>query len=88
MTREEFNKLSKEEVAQRISERENAAINRINKEIDDCKMAYKIQDTEGNIFVFGGIENGFPLYRGNGGSKHIHDLQGYVTIEKYLEVAR
>lgn len=59
---------------------------RINKEIDSCNMAYKIKDYEGNTFVFGGIENGFPWYRGNGGSKHIFDLQGYEVIEKYIQL--
>lgn len=56
---------------------------KINKEIDSCNMAYKIMDSEGNTFIFSGIENGFPLYRGNKGSKHIFDLQGYTVIEKY-----
>ncbi|WP_240416558.1 hypothetical protein [Paenibacillus periandrae] len=59
---------------------------RINKEINSCGMAYKIADCEGNIFVFAGLENGFPLYRGNRGSKHIFQLQGYEVIEKYLEL--
>jgi hypothetical protein len=59
---------------------------RINKEIDSCKMAYKIKDSEGNIFVFGCLQNGFPLYRGIGGSKHIFDLQGYEIIQKYCEL--
>jgi len=57
---------------------------RINKEIDSCKMAYKIRDLEGNIFVFGGIENGFSWYRGIGGSKHITDLRGFEIMEKYI----
>lgn len=59
---------------------------RINKEIDKCGMAYKVMDREGNTFVFAGIENGFPLYRGRGGSKHIFDLQGLEVIEKYIEL--
>lgn len=59
---------------------------RINKEIDSCNMAYKIRDTEGNVFCFGGIENGHPWYRGIGGSKHIFDLQGYEIIEKYIKL--
>lgn len=60
--------------------------NRINKEIDTCKMAYKIKDYEDNVFVFGGIENGFPWYRGIGGSKHIFDLTGYKVLEKYCKL--
>lgn len=59
---------------------------RINKEIDKHSMAYKIRDSEGNIFVFGGIENGFPWYRGSGSSKHIFDLLGYEVIEKYCKL--
>lgn len=59
---------------------------RINKEIDSCGMAYKIKDREGNTFVFGGLENGFPWYRGNGGSCHIFDLKGFEVIEKYIEL--
>lgn len=59
---------------------------RINKEIDMHNMAYKIKDKEGNTFVFGGIENGFPWYRGSGGSKHIFDLFGYEVIEKYCKL--
>ena len=56
---------------------------RINKEIDMCGMAYKIKDKEGNQFVFAGLENGFPLYSGKRGQKHIFDLIGYEVIEKY-----
>jgi len=59
---------------------------RINNEIDACKMAYKIQDNEGNRFVFGGIENGFPWYRTRGGSKHIFDLNGYEVLEQYCKL--
>lgn len=58
--------------------------NSINKAIDNVDMAYKIKDKEGNIFVFGGIENGFPWYRGLGGSKHIFQLDGYEVVEKYI----
>ena len=59
---------------------------RINSEIDACKMAYKIKDSENNIFVFGGIENDCPWYRGRGGSKHIFDLRGYLTLEQYCKL--
>ena len=59
---------------------------RINKEIDSCNMAYKIEDKEGNQFVFSGIENGHPWYRGGGGSKHVFDLTGYKVIEKYIKL--
>ncbi len=59
---------------------------RINKEIDMHNMAYKIKDREGNMFVFGGIENGFPWYRGLGGSKHIFQLDGYEVLEKYCKL--
>ncbi len=59
--------------------------NTINKEIDSCNMAYKLRDKDGNIFVFAGIENGFPVYRGKRGRKHIFDLVGYEVLEKYLK---
>ncbi len=58
--------------------------NRTNSEIDNSGMAYKIKDTEGNIFVFAGMENGFPTYRTGGGMKHIFQLDGYEIIEKYI----
>lgn len=60
--------------------------NRINKEIDSVNMAYKIEDREGNRFVFGGIENNIAWYRASGGAKHIDDLQGYKVIEKYCKL--
>lgn len=59
---------------------------RINKEIDSCKMAYKIKDSDGNMFCFGGIENGFPWYRGIRGSKHIFDLCGYTVIAHHCKL--
>lgn len=59
---------------------------RINKEIDKCNMAYKIKDLEGNTFCFSCLENGFPLYRSMGGSKHIFDLARYEVIQKYCEM--
>ena len=59
---------------------------RINKEIDSFNMAYKIKDKEGNMFVYGYIENGFPVYRTSSGSKHIFDLIGYEVIEKHLKL--
>lgn len=59
---------------------------RINKEIDRCKMAYKLKDIDGNTFVFGGIENGCAWYRGRGGSKHIFNLDGYEVIEQYCKL--
>jgi hypothetical protein len=86
MTRKQFNKLSSTEIAKIIQERDKTNAIRLNKEIDKCKMAYKVQDTDGNIFVFGGIENGFPWFRTRGGSKHIFNLCGYSILEKHLEV--
>ena len=59
---------------------------RINKEIDNCNMAYKIKDTEGNVFVYGYMENGYPVYRTSGGSKHIFDLTGFKVIEKHIKL--
>lgn len=59
--------------------------NRINKEIDACNMAYKIKDTDGNIFVFA-CGGEFPEYRTIGGGKCISDLVGYEVIEKYCKL--
>lgn len=73
-------------IAEKIRENELKTEARINGEIDACKMAYKVKDTEGNIFCFKGIENGSAVYRGNGGSKHIFELNGYEVIEKYIKM--
>lgn len=45
---------------------------------------YKIKDTEGNIFVFSGYENGYPVYSTRGGSKHIfeNEFKFYEIIEQ------
>ena len=56
------------------------------KEIDDNNIAYKIKDEEGNVFVYGYIENSYPVYRTLGGSKHIFDLKGYEVIEKHIKL--
>lgn len=73
-------------LAERIKENDKRIEERINREIDSCEMAYKIKDREGNQFVFAGIENGFPVYRGIGGSTHIFDLIGYEVLEKYCSL--
>lgn len=71
-------------IADIIKENDKKIEERINREIDSCGMAYKIKDSEGNLFVFAGLAGGgFPLYRGKGGQKHIFDLVGYGVIEKY-----
>jgi hypothetical protein len=70
----------------RIAENDKRIEERINKEIDSCKMAYKIKDLEGNIFCFGGLENGHPWYRGIGGSTHIFALNGYEVIEQHIKM--
>ena len=59
---------------------------RINKEIDRCGLAYKLKDKDGNIFVFAGIEGGFPNYRTKSGRTIIFDLVGYEVIEKYCKL--
>lgn len=48
------------------------------------KCPYKIKDKEGNIFVFGYYENGYPVYRTNRGCKHIFEseLKFYEVIEQ------
>lgn len=78
----EENKMTNLQELIRKNEIENQ--NRTNSEIDNSGMAYKIKDIEENIFVFGGIENGHPWYRGQGGQKHIFQLDGYEIIEKYI----
>lgn len=69
-----------------IQERNKQNQDRINAEIDNCSMAYKIKDTEGNTFVFKGIESSFPTYRTNGGSEVIGSLNGFEIIEKYIVI--
>jgi len=78
-------KTSIEEAIKRINERDERRRVETNRTIDKYHMAYKIKDSEENVFCFGGIENGFPWYRGIGGSKHIFDLCGYTIIQQYDE---
>lgn len=59
---------------------------RINSDIDRHNTAYKVSDSEGNTFVFGGIENGHPWFRGLRGSKHIFDLTGYTVIQQHFSL--
>ena len=74
-------------IAKMIKENEKCNQDRINAEIDKYHMAYKIKDSEGNIFCWGGVaKGGFPLYRGVGGTTHIFDLTGYEIIEKYAHI--
>lgn len=74
-------------LADRIKENDKRIEERINKEIDNCGMAYKIKDNEGNQFVFSGLASGrFPLYRGKGGQTHIFDLTGYEVIERHCSL--
>lgn len=35
-----------------IKENDKKVMKRINSEIDNCGMAYKIKDSKGNVFVF------------------------------------
>ena len=58
---------------------------RINSELSKANMAYKIKDTEGNEFVFAGLENGFPVYITIGGQKIINELNGYEIIESQIK---
>lgn len=73
-------------IAERIVANDKRIEERINGEIDKCKMAYKVKDSENNIFCFSKIENGSALYRGIGGSKHIFDMNGYEIIEKHIAI--
>jgi len=59
---------------------------RINGEIDRFEIAYKIQDEEGNVFVYAGYENNIPIYRTEGGRKHISELTGYQILNKYISL--
>ncbi|MBU3173312.1 hypothetical protein [Clostridium estertheticum] len=45
---------------------------------------YKIKDVEGNMFVYAYHENGYPVYRTRGGSKHIfeNEFKFYIIIEQ------
>ena len=69
-----------------IAERQRENQRVINEQIDSVGLAYKIKDTQGHIFCFARIENGFPVYRTNGGSKIITDLLGYEIVEKHIEL--
>lgn len=70
-----------------IKENDKKLMKRINSEIDSCGMAYKIKDSEGNIFVFVELIRGvIPLYIGKRGRKHIFNLIGYEIIEKYCSL--
>lgn len=60
-------------------------VDRINCEIINHNAAYKIQDRDGNIFVYSRIENGYPVYRTNRGCKHIFSLNGFKVLEKQLQ---
>lgn len=76
-----------EQIAQMIKENDKRNQDRINAEIDKYHMAYKIKDSDGNVFCWGGVaKGGLPWYRGIGGSKHIFDLTGYEVIEKYVNL--
>ncbi len=78
-------KMSIEEAVKRINERDEQRRIETNKLIDKFQIAYKLEDSDGNTFCFGGIESGFPWYRGRGGSKHIFNICGYTVIQKYDE---
>lgn len=55
---------------------------RINEELESCEMPYKLKDSNGNAFTYRYMENGFPVYRGKGGSCHILDAQGYKVVQQ------
>jgi hypothetical protein len=78
LTKEERTELSKK------SERDN--MEKINNEIDNHNIAYKVKDQSGNEFVYAGLESGFPVFRTQGGMKHIFDIDKYEVIEKYLSI--
>ena len=77
--------MSIEERIQRINERDEQRRTETNKLIDQFGMAYKVEDSEGNIFVWAGLSSGYPVYRGFGGQKHIFSLTGMTVLQKYDE---
>jgi len=79
-------RVGKMTLAEGIKDNDKRIEERINRKIDNCGMAYKIKDKKDNQFVFAGIENGFPVYRGIGGRIHIFDLRGYEVLEKYCSL--
>lgn len=64
-----------------IKANEERNIKRINTELENAGMAYKIKDAEENEFVYAGLENGLTIYRTNSGQKVINELNGYKVIE-------
>jgi hypothetical protein len=63
--------------------KDKARVEQVNQELEFSKMAYKVKDSDGNIFVYAGLENGFPTYRGQGGSKCVFDMTGLTVIQQY-----
>jgi hypothetical protein len=83
MTRAQYNAMSKDDIAKMRSQRDRDRITRINRDLDAKKMAYKVSDSDGNIFVYAGCENGFPVYRGIGGRTHMFGMNGLTVIQQY-----
>lgn len=74
------------ETIRRINERAEQNRLETNALIDKYKLAYKVKDSEGNTFTWGGVATGgFPWYRGRSGSKHIFNLNGLTIIQQYAE---
>jgi len=65
--------------------KESVRVGKINKELNDAKIAYKVEDAAGNTFVYAGLENGLPIYRGSGGRKHIFGMTGLTIIQQYAD---
>jgi len=72
-----------QEVIRRINERDEQNRIETNKLIDKFNMAYKIEDLEGNIFVWAGLSSGLPVYRTCSGQTHIFNLNGMKIIQKH-----
>lgn len=69
-----------------MNERDEQNRKETNSLIDEYKMAYKIKDSEGNVFVWAGVASGgFPLYRVGGELTHRFDLAGMTVIQQYAQ---
>lgn len=75
--------MSIDERIQRINERDEQRRIETNALIDRFHMAYKIEDSEENVFVWAGLSSGFPVYRGIGGQTHIFDLTGMKVLQQH-----
>lgn len=78
-----------EKYAEHEAQKDKVRIDRVNKELAKHGMAYKVSDSEGNTFVYEGLEPGIgcvlTAYRGMRGSKIISGMTGLTVIQQYAE---